>query len=173
MCFNDEFYKCVLLALYCFISWCLANYVSLQKYHMLFDDELYEGIASLTVLPCWRHCIALFSLLMINMLHNIHFPRFLVFTVNEEWLVYIHALTYQFLSNVRSSTPILQYLFVNALPYQNICTCWWSTKCITRFSIGAQWFLGQPQYDYGFSNFSLILRLQYTWNGRIYIKVGT
>ena len=127
------------MALYCFVSWCLAYYVSLQKYHVLFEDELHEGIASLTVLPCWRDCIALFSLLMIYMLHNIHFPQFL-FVVSEEWLVYIHALTNQFLSNVHSRTPIFQYLFVNALPYQNISTCWWSKKCIKCFSIDTFFF---------------------------------
>ena len=32
------------------------------------------------------------------------------------------ALTNQLLSNVRSRTPVLQYLFVYVLPYQNICT---------------------------------------------------
>ena len=34
-------------------------------------------------------------------------------------------------------------------------------------------FLGQRQYASGFPNFSLILCLQYTWNSRNYIKVGT
>ena len=33
------------------------------------------------------------------------------------------AVTNLFLSNVRSHTPVLQYLFVNVLPYQNIGTC--------------------------------------------------
>ena len=33
-------------------------------------------------------------------------------------------------------------------------------------------FLGQPQYGYGFSNFSFILYLQYAWNSRVYIEVG-
>ena len=33
------------------------------------------------------------------------------------------AMTSQLLSNVRSCTLVLQYLFVNVLPYQNICAC--------------------------------------------------
>ena len=31
----------------------------------------------------------------------------------------------------------------------------------------------QSQYAYGYSNFSLILSLQYAWNSKMYIKVGT
>ena len=61
MCFEDEFFKFVLLTLYCcFVSWCLVYCVSLYKYHMLFEDELYEVIALLKALHCWRHCIAYF-----------------------------------------------------------------------------------------------------------------
>ena len=30
---------------------------------------------------------------------------------------------------------VLQYLFVNVLPHQNICTCWWSRKYLMRFFI--------------------------------------
>ena len=47
-----------------------------------------------------------------------------------------NTLTNQFLSDVYPHTPILQYLFINIFPYQNIYTCWWSTKCLTRLSIG-------------------------------------
>ena len=45
------------------------------------------------------------------------------------------ALTNQLLSNVGSRTPVLQYLFVNVPPYQNIFTCWWSRKYLTGFFI--------------------------------------
>ena len=82
----------------------------------------------------------------------------------------IQALTNQLFSNVRSRTPVLQYLFVHVISYQVICTCWWSRKYLTHI-LKAQWFLGQPQYAHGFSNFSLILCLQYAWNNRIYINV--
>ena len=34
-----------------------------------------------------------------------------------------NTLTNQFLSNVYPHTPVLQYLFINILPYQNIYTC--------------------------------------------------
>ena len=34
---------------------------------------------------------------------------------------FTQALTNQILSDVRSRTPALQHLFVNVLPYQNIC----------------------------------------------------
>ena len=47
-------------------------------FYMLFEDELYEAIASLKTLHC------LFSLLMIYMLHNIYFPPFLFVVVSEE-----------------------------------------------------------------------------------------
>ena len=82
MWFEDEFYKFALLALYCFVSWCLVYYVSLHKYHMLFEDESYEGIALLKTLHC------LFSLLMIYMLHNIHFLSFflLLSVKNDEYI---------------------------------------------------------------------------------------
>ena len=43
------------------------------------------------------------------------------------------ALTNQRLSNLRSGTPVLLYLFLNLLPYQNICMCWWSRKYLTCF----------------------------------------
>ena len=33
------------------------------------------------------------------------------------------VLTNQLLSDARSRTPVLQYLFVNVHPYQNICMC--------------------------------------------------
>ena len=82
----------------------------------------------------------------------------------------IQALTNQLFSNVRSRTPVLQYLLVHVISYQVICTCWWSRKYLTHI-LKAQWFLGQPQYAHGFSNFSLILCLQYAWNNRIYINV--
>ena len=55
-------------------------------------------------------------------------------------IMHLQALTNQFLSNVCSRTPVLQYLFINVIPYQKICTCWWSTKCLTSFSIGAVFF---------------------------------
>ena len=61
------------------------------------------------------------------------------------------VLTNQLLSDARSRTPVLQYLFVNVLSYQNICTCWWSRKYCKVFS------LGQSQYAYGFSNFCIML----------------
>ena len=52
----------------------------------------------------------------------------------------IQALTNLLLSNVRSRTPVLQYLFVNVLPYQNICTCSQNRKCRTRVSISTVFF---------------------------------
>ena len=74
----------------------------------------------------------------------------------------IQALTNLLLNDVRSRTPILQYLFVKVLPYQNIYTCSYSRKCLTRFSISTVFFLSQRQYASGFPNFSLMLCLQYT-----------
>ena len=43
---------------------------------------------------------------------------------NKVLFVQVQALANQLLSNVCLRTPILQYLFVNVLPYQNISTGW-------------------------------------------------
>ena len=74
----------------------------------------------------------------------------------------------------------------NVLPYQNICMCWWSRKYLTHFfiSIVLLFFLFLFIYliffggeggstSVRFTNFNLILNLQYAWNSRIYIKVDT
>ena len=73
-------------------------------------------------------------------------------------------------------------MYIHILPFYNICSlmyfhikifvCWWSRKCLTHYSISTV-FLVQSRYAYSFSNFSLILCLQYTWNSRIYIKIAT
>ena len=55
------------------------------------------------------------------------------------------ALTNQLHSNVRPQTPVLHYMFVNILPYQNICTHWWSKNILHSFYKHSA-FLGQPQY---------------------------
>ena len=75
--------------------------------------------------------------------------------------------TKQLLSNVRLRTPVLQYLFVNLLWYENICTCQWSRKYLTHFfiSIVPIWVsLGMLMV--------FLSPLQYACNMRIYIKIG-
>ena len=43
------------------------------------------------------------------------------------------ALANQFLSNVLSHIPVLKYLFVNILPYQNMCTCLLIYVCLLLY----------------------------------------
>ena len=50
------------------------------------------------------------------------------------FLCCLQALTKQILSDVRSPTPVLHYLFVNVLPHYNVCTCTLSKKCLTCIS---------------------------------------
>ena len=46
------------------------------------------------------------------------------FTMSRQKASYIvQAMTNQLLSNVHPRTHVIQYLFINALPYQNICMC--------------------------------------------------
>ena len=41
----------------------------------------------------------------------------------QNWVELKQALINQILSDLHSHTPVLQYLFVNILPYQNIYMC--------------------------------------------------
>ena len=65
----------------------------------------------------------------------------------------IQALTNLVLSNIRSGTPVLQYLFVNVFPYQKICrfiNLFIKQKISYTFFYKHSMFLGQRQYAYGF-----------------------
>ena len=62
--------------------------------------------------------------------HNATWKALLFFTL---FYAPIQALTNQLLSNVCLHTSILQYLFVNIFPYQNISICWRSKKYLTCF----------------------------------------
>ena len=74
----------------------------------------------------------------------------------------MRTLINQLFSNVRSRTPLLQYLFVNVLPCQDILHVLMKQKTSYTLFYEHNVYLGQPQYAYVFSNFSLILSLQYT-----------
>ena len=53
------------------------------------------------------------------------------YTVTFSWLLVVYALTNQLLSNVHSHAPLFQYLFINILPFWNICMCSSSIKYLT------------------------------------------
>ena len=92
---------------------------------------------------------------------------------NIDDILKIKALTNHFLSNVCSRIPVLQYLFINILPFDiKIFARVDEAESILQV-FNKQCFLSQPQYAYGLCNFSLLLYLQYAWNSRIYIKEGT
>ena len=84
----------------------------------------------------------------------------------------LQDLTYQLLSSVHSRTPIL--LFVNVIPYQNICTCWWSRKNLTHYftSILFFWISLSMLIVFVISVIYYACNML-AWNSRMYIKVGT
>ena len=71
-------------------------------------------------------------------------------------------MTNQLLSNERSCTPVLQYLFANTLPYQDILYVMIKQKITYTLLYKHNVYLDQPECAYGFSNFSLILPVQYS-----------
>ena len=62
-------------------------------------------------------------------------------------------------------------MFINVPPYQKVCTCRWNRKYLVHCFISVAFFLGQPQYAYGFSTYSLIWCLQSSWNSRIHVSI--
>ena len=83
--------------------------------------RLYEKSRLVDYRQTWRTLFAFFSgdllqyFLQRKPFHN---WRFIVLRI---WSMLIQALTNKILSNVCSRTRVLHYLFVNILPYQNIC----------------------------------------------------
>ena len=69
------------------------------------------------------------------------------------------ALTNQLVSNARSRTPVLQYLFVNVLPHIKIIVSVDEAENILHAFIRAYCFLDQSQYAYGFFHFSGMLAM--------------
>ena len=76
------------------------------------------------------------------------------------------ALTNQILSNAHPRTPVSQYLFVNVIPYQNICVL---MRQEITFMLFQKHSVFWESASICFSTLSLALCLN--WNSRIYIKV--
>ena len=81
-----------------------------------------------------------------NKVHLLFYKQFWnSFSVNlqnttlHKWFCF-QALTNQFLSNVRSRTPVSKYFFVYVLSNQNTCMCCWSKKYLICFFIGIVFF---------------------------------
>ena len=115
------------------------TFFKLYKCYQIAQDITYKNLFQTVAITSRRYLLVLFW--KIAKLQALKYPWK---TFLDEFVAINYdkcqALTNQLLSNVRSRTPVLQYLIVNVLSYQNICTCWWSRKSFTRFLISILFF---------------------------------